>query len=152
MLKLRTLVVSLVALTAAGCPAPTQSAAAPTTSVLVSAGPPASASVPVATTTFEPGTYESPHCGDRKYLREVTLNADQSFTATDFVSPCPPNVSCVWSGLDQRKGRYTVAGSRVELSVEAASRGVAEFPASFMLSENAIVETSDAGSCVYSKK
>ena len=119
----------------------------------MSAGPDQSASVPVTTTSFDPGTYASPHCGERKYLREVTFD-QKGFTAVDLVSPCPPNVACVWSGIVNRKGTYSIAGSRLELAIESegAGPGGMAFPKFFMLSESAIVETSGAGSCVYSKK
>ncbi len=153
LLKAMVVGLGLASLSLAACPAPTKDVETPEPDVTVSASPKESASVPATTTTFTPGTYESPHCGDRKYLREVTFDAT-NFTATDLVSPCPANVDCVWSGIVNRKGTYAVAGSRLELTMESETTGpgVLAFPKFFMLSENAIVETSDAGSCVYSKK
>lgn len=150
MLDTRWLLV-LSALTFTACPAPPKDGETPVSTATVSASPHESASVPVTTTTFTPGKYTSPHCGDRKYAREVTFDAT-SFTAADLVSPCPPNVDCVWSGIVNRKGTYAVDGSRLNLKIETetAGPGGMPFPAFFMLSERAIVETSEHGSCVYS--
>lgn len=62
------------------------------------------------------GTWVSPSCGERTYARELDLAADGTFRAADLVSPCPPKVVCVWSGIVHRKGTYTVAGGKITLT------------------------------------
>lgn len=63
------------------------------------------------------GTWKSPSCGDRKYPREIQFAADGTFDSADLVSPCPPNVACVWSGIVHHKGTFTVAGGKITLTV-----------------------------------
>jgi hypothetical protein len=63
------------------------------------------------------GTWLSGRCSDRKYRRELILSSDNSFTATDYVSPCPPGKTCVWSGIVNRSGTWSMQNlSFVELS------------------------------------
>jgi len=52
------------------------------------------------------GVWESPACDARTYARRLELRADQTFTAEDFVSPCPEGAQCVWSGIETRKGEW----------------------------------------------
>lgn len=147
-------IVAPLALLFTACPsAPPKDGASPTTTVAMSAEPKASASVPTPVATFEEGTYASPHCGGRGYAREVTFDA-RGFTAVDLVSPCPAGTNCIWSGIVERTGTYVVSGTKVDLTITSEGRGpgVVDFPKSFVLADKAIVETSDAGSCVYSKK
>ncbi|WP_437602288.1 hypothetical protein WMF28_11730 [Sorangium sp. So ce590] len=69
------------------------------------------------------GTWRSAVCGPRKYERVLAFAKGGSFTAEDRVSPCPPKVACVWSGIIQRKGAFKRAGDTLSLSVAEASRG-----------------------------
>lgn len=94
---------------------------------------------PTATANAPPmleGTWESAACGERKYARTITFEKAGAFHADDLVSPCPKGVTCVWSGIVSRSGKYAVAGTTVTLSVEGApSAGppVAPFPATLEL-------------------
>lgn len=64
------------------------------------------------------GTWRSDACGARKYRRVLKLEAGGAFEATDLVSPCPPQVACVWSGIVDRKGKWKLEGAAVRLTVE----------------------------------
>lgn len=54
------------------------------------------------------GSWISPSCGNRTYARSIQFNADSSFVARDLVSPCPPDVVCVWSGIAYTRGMFAV--------------------------------------------
>jgi hypothetical protein len=55
------------------------------------------------------GVYTSKSCGARGYARVVTLDAVKKTVAIDDrVSPCPPDVQCVWSGIVSRRGTFAV--------------------------------------------
>lgn len=96
------------------------------------------------------GRWVSPSCGARTYPRELELFADGRFVSRDLVSPCPPGVSCVWSGVVERSGRFTVAGARLALVVEKgeAARGGQALPDSLGLDGGAPVE---GATCVYGR-
>jgi hypothetical protein len=66
------------------------------------------------------GSWTSASCGERKYVRQIELAADGTFSAADLVSPCPPGAACVWSGIVYRRGTYSVAGGTVTLTPAAA--------------------------------
>jgi len=56
---------------------------------------------------FNPvGTWTSGRCSDRQYRRELQLSADNTFSAIDYVSPCPRGANCVWSGIVNRSGTW----------------------------------------------
>lgn len=63
------------------------------------------------------GKWMSASCGERTYARLLDLAADGTFDCADMVSPCPPEVICVWSGIVHRRGTYTVADGRITLMV-----------------------------------
>jgi hypothetical protein len=120
------------------------------------------APTPPGTTTAPPptgggdlvGTWRSPSCGTRKYERRITFVADGAFTAEDLVSPCPPKVACVWSGIVNRKGRYALAGDTITFSnVEPAQAQGEPFPASLSLdpASKAPAERADGATCVYQR-
>ena len=69
-------------------------------------------------TGFDPaGTWTSGRCSDRAYRRELTLSPDNSFAAIDYVSPCPPGKVCIWSGIVNRSGTWSMRNNRlIELS------------------------------------
>lgn len=64
------------------------------------------------------GAWVSPSCGARTYTRRIDLAIDETFQSTDLVSPCPPNVVCVWSGVVNRKGTFVVGKGTIELTVK----------------------------------
>jgi hypothetical protein len=128
------------------------------TSVPAGASPtPAASGAATATLTAAPSTptgkWVSPSCGARAYPRELELFADGRFTARDLVSPCPQGVSCVWSGIVERAGRFTVAGARLELAIEKgeATRGGQALPESFAIEGGAPVEESAGARCTYTR-
>jgi len=100
------------------------------------------------------GTWSSAACGPRKYERRLSLAKDGSFVAEDRVSPCPPNVVCVWSGIVQRKGAFKRADRTLLLSVSEGSQGPGAhpFPTTLTIdpSTGALAETGEGGApCPY---
>ncbi|XXV30081.1 hypothetical protein WME87_14675 [Sorangium sp. So ce1389] len=106
--------------------APTQ---APTGSAPRQAPTGSASTTPAPTTTPGPGeeallgTWRSAACAPRKYERVLSFAKGGSFAAEDRVSPCPPRVACIWSGIIHRKGAFKRSGDAVSLSVAEASRG-----------------------------
>jgi hypothetical protein len=95
------------------------------------------------------GTWSSPSCKSRGYERRITFHADGTFRADDRVSPCPPNVACVWSGIITRTGTFKIAGRHVKLSAEPSDAPKAEpLPESLTFSKKG--ELSE-GSCAYGR-
>jgi len=64
------------------------------------------------------GTWKSAFCGDRAYEREITFFSNGHFAGRDYVAPCPPNTLCVWSGIIEWKGTYTVGEGRISLVLD----------------------------------
>ncbi|XXT22985.1 hypothetical protein WME94_15690 [Sorangium sp. So ce429] len=111
-------------------PAERPTAPAPTTQAPTTQAPTTQApTTPAQTTTPAPGeeallgTWRSAACAPRKYERVFSFAKDGSFTAEDRVSPCPPRVACIWSGIIHRKGAFKRSGDTVSLSVADASQG-----------------------------
>ncbi|WP_437801499.1 hypothetical protein [Sorangium sp. So ce693] len=146
-------------------PSSTASTAAP-----VTPAPHASATVTAATTqapattartsTTAPGeealfgTWSSAACGPRKYERLLSFARDGSFAAEDRVSPCPPKVACIWSGIVHRKGAFKRSDRTLLLSVSEASQGPGAhpFPTTLTIdpSTGALAETGEGGApCPY---
>ena len=61
-------------------------------------------------------TWTSPECGERTYERRITLNPDFTFVGEDLVSPCPPDVACIWSGIVTWSGSWAVEGPALQLT------------------------------------
>lgn len=99
----------------AGAPsvAPPSPPETPEATPLTGTAPTGPASVPA----WLPGTWTSPACGERTWPREVDLQPDGAFSARDLVSPCPPGVRCIWSGIIDWQGTWRVEGDRVSLAV-----------------------------------
>lgn len=68
------------------------------------------------------GRWISPSCGARAYERWITFDFP-AFEAHDRVSPCPPKVACVWSGIVSRKGTADIAGDTIRLTFEDPATG-----------------------------
>ena len=95
------------------------------------------------------GTWSSPTCGSRGYERRITFDVGGTFRADDRISPCPPNVACVWSGIVTRTGTFKLAGTRVKLQAEAnEARQGQPLPETLSFSKKG--ELSEGG-CVYSR-
>ncbi|MCU0661244.1 MAG: hypothetical protein MUC50_02845 [Myxococcota bacterium] len=82
------------------------------------------------------GTWDNSSCGERKFRRQVVLEASGKISGTDFVAPCPPRAQCVWSGIVGWRGTWssTSAGLSVALEPLAGdSPGSAPMPQSFVI-------------------
>lgn len=100
------------------------------------------------------GTWSSAACGPRKYERLLSFAKDGSFAAEDRVSPCPPRVVCIWSGIVHRKGAFKRSDRTLLLSVSEASQGPGAhpFPTTLTIdpSTGALAETGEGGApCPY---
>ncbi|WP_437736637.1 hypothetical protein [Sorangium sp. So ce1335] len=134
-------------------PAPTGDA--PTTPASASPSPAAS-SPAVSGDEALLGSWTSAACGARKYERVLALAQGGTFVAEDRVSPCPPRVACIWSGIIHRKGAFKRSGNTVSLSVTEASHGPSgqPFPTTLTVdpSTDALVEAGDGGAaCSYKR-
>ena len=152
---------------------PAAETAAPTTEVTVPATPSGVASAPANTPTAAVpsmptvapenthqasassplvGSWSSPSCGDRKYVRTLRFADKGAFSAQDLVSPCPPNAKCVWSGIVDRKGTYVVSGNQVKLAVDGPAKGPAVlFPETLELAPGP-TEKQGGASCSYARQ
>lgn len=102
------------------------------------------------------GTWRSAACGPRKYERVLSFAKGGSFTAEDRVSPCPPKVACIWSGIIHRKGAFKRSGNTLSLSVAEASQGpgAQAFPTTLSVdaATDAPVEAGEGGKpCPYQR-
>ncbi|MFT3773176.1 MAG: hypothetical protein QM820_47965 [Minicystis sp.] len=108
-------------------------------------------------TTSAPGVagkWSSASCGARAYERRLVLDSDGSFTAEDRVSPCPPNVACVWSGIVIRRGKYAMADGAIQLAVDGPNAGPGQPlpPTLAMDASGAPAEVLDGGTrCPYTR-
>jgi len=72
--------------------------------------------------TFDPvGTWVGGRCSDRDYRREIRFDADYSFSAIDWVAPCPRGKACIWSGIVNRSGTWELYREH-DISLEPTSR------------------------------
>ncbi|XXV21081.1 hypothetical protein WMF00_23160 [Sorangium sp. So ce1182] len=123
--------------------------------------PTASGPTQAPTTTPGPGeeallgTWRSAACAPRKYERVLSFAKDGSFAGEDRVSPCPPRVACIWSGIIHRKGAFKRSGDALSLSVTEASQGPGgqPFPTTLTLdASGAPAETgADGKPCPYQR-
>ncbi|WP_438019612.1 hypothetical protein WMF18_11285 [Sorangium sp. So ce315] len=122
-------------------------ASGPTTPAPAASGPttPAQATTPAQGDEALLGAWRSAACGSRKYERVLSFAKDGSFTAEDRVSPCPPRVACIWSGIIHRKGAFKRSGDTVALSVAEASQGPAGQPFPTTLVVDAAGAPAEAG-------
>ena len=100
------------------------------------------------------GTWKSASCGDRGYERTITFGVDGTFQAADRVSPCPPKVQCVWSGIVNRNGSYARSGNTVTLRVEGTpGKQGKPVPETLTLdpTTSAPAEQGSGGLCVYTR-
>jgi hypothetical protein len=142
----------MIALAACACPsAPEPASAPPAPAPTEEPGPPPP-NGPNGKALL--GDWHSPACGDRAYERRLHLHENGSFKAEDMVSPCPPGVMCVWSGIVETQGTWAVSKGALELTVKAGAaprRGVAPFPTALTLDGAGAPAEGSAGasSCPY---
>jgi hypothetical protein len=74
------------------------------------------------------GEWISPRCGDRKYSRILKLEKGGVARGSDFVSPCPENVACVWSGIIPFEGSWKLEGDRVTLELRETAYETMKHP------------------------
>ena len=104
------------------------------------------------------GRWRSARCGERAYERWLELGTDGTFTADDRVSPCPPKVACVWSGIVHRTGSYQVSANDRQLALQEASAStgpkLAPLPTELTWDSaaSAPVESSGGARCVYERR
>lgn len=137
----------LAMLVSMGCPSgsspPSTAGAANTTQTSVP--DPVPPPTPPPSTVSVKGTWKSASCGERTYARELTLS-DDAVSGRDLVSPCAPNTRCVWSGIVEWSGTYTLEGERVVLNVPPPKHAVV-LPAELILKDGVLHE----GSCAYER-
>jgi hypothetical protein len=89
--------------------------------------PPAAEPVDAATVA---GTWLGPACGERKWVRTLVFDAAGTYTGRDPISPCPPDMACVWSGILDYAGTWSIAdGGKAVALVEAPGGGMTDVDA-----------------------
>jgi hypothetical protein len=122
----------------------------PTTPTVSPTTPPPTAPPPASLI----GRWISPSCGGRTYARKIEFTTAGKFDAQDLVSPCPPKVACIWSGIVDTNGTYTVASGMIRLAPAQPGNPKAQpLPATLAIdpTTGAPLETAGGGKCVYSK-
>ena len=119
-------------------------------------GPAASTASPSVPAPPITGTWSSPSCGARTYERRISFDPAGTFVAEDRISPCPPDVLCVWSGIVTRRGTYTIEDGTVETVLLTADAGRSKgepLPAKLSIDAvGALVEVLPEGDlCVYTR-
>lgn len=100
------------------------------------------------------GAWVSPSCSGRTYARKIQFDKAGSFDAQDLVSPCPPKVQCIWSGIVNNRGTFTVEGTTVRLAITQPGGPKGQpLPPTLALDPktSAPMETQDGAKCVYTK-
>ncbi|NUQ78391.1 MAG: hypothetical protein HUU21_33090, partial [Polyangiaceae bacterium] len=136
-------------------------------------GAPAGTGAPAATETGAPaatdpphasaselrfaGTWSSPSCGDRTYERRLTLKEDKTFRAEERVSPCPPKVQCVWSGILYWNGTFVTNEKGLVLTktggADSGRGGKIESPLTLEVDKasGALMEARGGAKCPYTR-
>jgi hypothetical protein len=115
--------------------------------------PPAEAPSAAAPQRFpSPSTWVSPACEGRSYERQLAFDGDR-FTARDLVAPCPPGTQCVWSGVIDRAGSWSLDRQQLRLLPDAdahPSPQASKFPLPqhlWLAADGTLTE--DDGACPY---
>lgn len=114
-------------------------------------GPPPGGPAPISLV----GRWTSPKCGARGYVRNLELLDGGRFNAEDRVSPCPPKVSCVWSGIVNRKGIWSLESNKVTLATDKdrdPPKQGAAWAGSLELRGGELVEVQGSERCSYTKQ
>lgn len=136
-------------------PAPSATTPAPSTTGAPTTGGSAGTPAPSGGSERLLGVWTSPSCGARTYARTLQFDRGSAFEAQDLVSPCPPKVQCIWSGIVGNKGTYAVEGNTLRLTVTQPGSNAKAQPLPTSLgvdpTTSAPVETAGATKCVYVK-
>lgn len=111
-----------------------------------------------APTAAEPGRFPVPSawasapCEGRTYERQIRFEGDR-YMAKDLVAPCPEGTMCVWSGIIDRAGSWSLDRKQLRLLPDTdapASPQAGKFPLPehLWLAEDATL-TEDDGRCPY---
>ncbi len=99
-----------------------------------------------------PSTWASAPCEGRSYQRQIHFEGDR-FTAKDLVAPCPPGTQCVWSGIIDRAGSWSLERKQLRLLPDTdapASPQASKFPLPeqlWLAADGTLTE--DEGRCPY---
>jgi hypothetical protein len=151
---------------AAPAPEPSSPGSAPAPLASATSAPSGSGSgtaAPSASASSAPsrwlGGWDSPPCGERKYVRRITLAGDGAFVAEERVSPCPERVPCYWSGIIDWSGTWRPEGDQtVRLrATKAPSQKMSSPPAlpdrlEWSQALGAFEEVLPTGRCPYGRK
>jgi hypothetical protein len=110
--------------------------------------PPAPA--PVQATALQ-GTWTSPSCGTRPYARVLTFEASGALHGEERISPCPPDVKCMWSGIVRWDGTWKADKDLVALAVTGPldPRATMPPPVTLHWEDDRVVEHAHGETCVY---
>jgi hypothetical protein len=133
-------------------PADTTPTQAPTTTAAPTPTPPPTTAPTTGGAANWVGSWESKSCGERKYIRQITLKDDGSVVGKDLVSPCPPKVACVWSGIVDWTGKYAAEGKTLRISETKPSGGGGKIKLPTELRWDAPAGAPAEGDCVYTKR
>lgn len=110
---------------------------------------PAPAPTPTPTTSWV-GRWRSPSCGERTYVRELTLAADGTWLALELVAPCPPGAMCVWAGVVEVHGTWAADGAGITLTEPEQPTGPARArPTRLDPDPEGLRSTEPDGACLY---
>ncbi|MCB9741022.1 MAG: hypothetical protein H6741_17125 [Alphaproteobacteria bacterium] len=96
-------------------------------------------------------TWTSASCHERQYERQIRINADDTYQASDLISPCPPDVTCVWSGVVIYSGTWEREGDTIVLNETeggSADKTVNRLERLLWVG-NQLHEPNEAGDCAY---
>jgi hypothetical protein len=103
-----------------------------------------------------PSSWTSPPCEGRAYERRLQFT-DERFAARDLVAPCPPDKLCVWSGILDRGGTWTLDRRQIRLTLDPDPRTGAPpqasqfpLPETLWLADDGTL-TEDGGACPYAQ-
>lgn len=99
----------------------TPATAEPVMTALSTSTPTSTPTAPASTPAVEGdpwvGAWQSGPCGARKYPRWITIDAGGVLRGQERISPCPPNVACVWSGIIPWQGAWKKADGGIAITV-----------------------------------
>lgn len=112
-----------------GRKAPLPEATTTPTSTTATPSPPPTAGAPAPKDEWGwAGRWINDKCGKREYRRVIELMSGGTVRGEDLVSPCPPNVACVWSGIVPFEGTWKLVGSKVVLELKKTAYETMDLP------------------------